>query len=155
MNIHRDKSSLAWRKVLTFAFCAFVLSGCGSSGNYLSQEGFISPNAPVLMYDAQMGLREEQDFLVMNLTPLQAKALLKKFKAQKQADFQKLTLQQMSMSAPMTPNVLWKPKTVKKYWSGSFGRDTGAYYYDCQYVFDISKPGTIVLYFYAYSPFYD
>lgn len=155
MNTNRDESFSTWRKVLAFAFCAFLLSGCGSSGNYLSQEGFISPSAPVLMYDADMGLREEQDFLVMNLTPLQAKALLKKFKAQKSADFQKLTPRQMSMSTPATPNVLWKSKTVKKYWSGSFERDTGPDNYDCQYVFDISKPSTIVLYFYATSPFYD
>lgn len=130
----------------------FLLFKGSNQENFLSQEGFVSPQAPLLMIDSEMGLREEQDFIVMNLSPAQAATLMAKFKTQSRF-YSGVT--PSSMPPTQTPNALWKPQTVKKYRSGSFERKTGTYDYYCQYVLDVTKPGVNVLYFYANSPFYD
>jgi len=156
MFIARDKTSgkLKWQAAILIAvFCIVALCGCSGSGNFLSREGFIPPNAPVLVNDTPGSLTSDVHYIVMNLTPAQAKSLWLKFKMQKPVSRFSPPVTPKRMSPSVTGNALWKPQTVKKYWSGSFLTGKGSYPYHCRYVFDMAKPGAVVLYFYAISYF--
>jgi len=156
MFIARNKTSGKLRcgaVLLAAVFCVVALCGCGGSGNFLSREGFVPPNAPVLVNDTPGSLTSDIHYIVMNLTPTQAKSLLLRFKKQKPVSRFPAPVTPKQMPPASTPNALWKPQTVKKYWSGSFLTGKGSYPYHCRYVFDNGKPGVVVLYFYAISFF--
>ena len=144
------KSEVALSAIM---FCVATLCGCGGNSNFLSDEGFVPPNAPLLLNDTEGGLVSDVRYIVMNLTPAQAKALLLSFKKQKPSSYLAPPNNPKQMPPAWTPNALWKPQTVKKYWSGSFERGASSYPFQCFYTFDISKPATVVLYFYAVSEY--
>ncbi len=155
----QNKKSRHGVELCAIVFCIVALGGCGGGNeNFLSQQGFISPPTPVLLYDAPAGLLGEQHYIVMNLTTVRAKVLLKKFRTLKSTSDPNAAPKQMPVAS--TPNALWKPQTVKKYWAGGFRTGTSGnpddpkkYPYHCKYVFDVGKPGTVVLYFYAVSAY--
>ena len=161
MFVFFNETSGSWKAaVLVAVFCIAALCGCGGSGNFLSDEGFISPNAPVLLNESPGSLTSDIHYIVMNLTPAQAESLLLKFKAQKPCSDFPPPVTPKQMPPTFTPNALWKPQILKKYWSGSFEKGTSSYPsnpkqypYHCRYVFDIAKPGTVTLYFHAISFF--
>ena len=124
-----------------------IIQIIGGDRNFVSSLGFGLSDRRVIVERNPTELLYDRHFLKAAMPLKEAVTLRSQFSSR--PDSNAFNEPVSPADIPALPGVYqWQPRKVKKSWSGSFIAGMNAEYH-CVYLFDITRPGKVTLYFYA------